>query len=128
MPKEQVICQYCNKPAVLTPGDVIYPHRPDLADKYFWLCSPCNAYVGCHRAGVGHGDGTRPLGTPANPELRLARAAIHAKLDPLWKSGKCTRRQAYAALADAMDIPAWECHVAMFNLEQCKQALLLLSE
>jgi len=125
---KEVICQYCNKPAKLVQADVIYPHRPDLADKYFWVCNPCNAYVGCHRAGVGHGDGTRPLGILANPELRLARAAIHAKLDPLWKSGKCTRRQAYAALADAMDIPAWECHVAMFNLEQCKQDLLLLSQ
>ncbi|ANJ65152.1 hypothetical protein FROZEN_20 [Erwinia phage vB_EamP_Frozen] len=128
MSKLQVTCQYCNKPAVLVQGDVIYAHRPDLAHLYFWQCEPCNAYVGCHKAGNGHGDGTTPLGILANAELRKAKSAVHAKLDPLWKNGSCTRREAYAMLAKAMGIPSYECHIGMFTLERCKQALLLLSQ
>jgi hypothetical protein len=54
-----VLCGHCGKPAVLINGRVIYPHRPDLADKRFWACAPCAAHVGCH-AGT-----DRPLGSPA---------------------------------------------------------------
>lgn len=45
----ELTCPYCGKPAQLVGGDVIYPHREDLHEKKFWLCTPCNAYVGCHR-------------------------------------------------------------------------------
>ena len=74
---ETVTCPYCNNPAVLVGGDVIYPHRPDLYEKKFWQCDPCDAYVGCHRPGVGYGDGTRPLGRLANAELREAKKNVH---------------------------------------------------
>ncbi|MFV9178163.1 zinc-finger-containing protein, partial [Serratia marcescens] len=44
-----VTCDYCGKPAALVRGFVIYPHRKDLANGYYWSCDPCGAYVGCHR-------------------------------------------------------------------------------
>ena len=127
MREMQVICQYCNNPAALVQGDKIYGHRPDLASLCFWQCVPCNAYVGCHKAGNGQGDGSKPLGILANAELRKAKSLVHARLDPLWKYGSCTRGEAYAMLAEAMDIPKHECHIGMFTLERCKQALLILN-
>ena len=39
-------CPYCGKDAALVTGDKIYPHRPDLYDRNFWLCTACDAYVG----------------------------------------------------------------------------------
>ena len=49
VPADQgVACPYCGKRAKIVTGDVIYPHRKDLADQKFHLCTPCEAYVGCH--------------------------------------------------------------------------------
>lgn len=59
-----MICSYCNNEAKLVSGNVIYPHRPDLAYLRFWQCAPCAAYVGCHKGT------TKPLGRIANAELR----------------------------------------------------------
>lgn len=50
-----VQCQQ-NVDAELKTGDIIYPHRPDLANKNFYLCPHCKNYVGCHP------NTTKPLG------------------------------------------------------------------
>jgi hypothetical protein len=111
------ICPYCSAPTALVKSDVVYPHRPDLAGKKFWLCHPCDAYVGCH-------PGTeRPLGTPANADLRALRSKVHAALDPLWRGGRLRRSEAYERLAVAMGIPGEECHVGMFDEARCRDAL-----
>lgn len=114
-----MICPYCNNEAWLVSGNIVYPHRPDLFDKRFWLCTPCDAYVGCH-------DGTeKPLGRLANQELRQAKIAAHAVLDPLWKSGSMTRNAAYQWLADQLGIPRSECHVGMFDVDRCRLVVAL---
>lgn len=59
-------CPYCGKDSVLVNGHVIYPHRPDLLEKKFYWCKPCDAYVGCHPGTA------NPLGRLANAELRRA--------------------------------------------------------
>ncbi len=111
--QEQVHCPYCGRPAVLVTGREVYPHRPDLAHKYLWTCEPCDARVGTHK-------GTKePLGRLANAELRRAKMDAHAALDPLWRSGELTRSQAYEWLAGALGINSEECHIGMFDLEQC---------
>lgn len=120
---ETVTCPYCNNPAVLVGGDVIYPHRPDLYEKKFWQCDPCDAYVGCHRPGVGYGDGTRPLGRLANAELREAKKNVHALFDPLWKEGDWTRKTAYQWLSKMLGTPLEETHIGMFDLETCNRAI-----
>jgi hypothetical protein len=97
-------------------GDSIYPHRPDLKEKKFWKCIPCNAYVGCHP-----GTST-PLGNLANAELRRARNIVHSVFDPLWKGRKMTRSAAYQWLASQLDIPVEKCHIAMFDISQCRSA------
>lgn len=71
-------CPYCGKPSDLLNGAEVYPHRPDLADRKFWVCKPCDARVGCH------GKGIRPLGTLANAELRGLRRNAHRVFDMLW--------------------------------------------
>lgn len=109
-------CPYCSAPTALVGGDVIYPHRTDLAEKKFWICYPCDAYVGCH-------PGTeRPLGTPAKAVLRGMRSRVHAALDPLWRTGKMRRNEVYAQLATEMGIPPEKCHVGMFDADQCVAA------
>ena len=43
-----VKCPYCDREPLLVKGDVIYPKRQDLVNNLYWLCKPCDAYVGCH--------------------------------------------------------------------------------
>jgi hypothetical protein len=86
----------CDVQARLTNGRERYPHRSDLADIPFWRCDGCGNYVGCHYKTK---TPTKPMGCIATPELLDARKKIHALLDPLWKSGKIKRGQAYAYVA-----------------------------
>lgn len=119
----------CGKPAVLTTGKEVYPHRADLAEKPFYICRPCGAHVGCHPGT------TRPLGRLANPQLRLLRMKVHDALDPHWKAlkGKTrklgqVRRGVYQRLASGMNIPERECHVGMFDETQCTRALEVIQQ
>jgi hypothetical protein len=70
----------------------------------------------------------RSKGTMAGPKLRKLRCDVHAVLDPLWKHGGMSRADAYEALSMLMGIPRKKCHVGEFNEEQCRLALLLLSD
>lgn len=116
------VCQYCGNLAELVTGAVIYPRREDLHAKRFWRCAPCRAYVGCHDPGNGYGDGTWPLGVLANAELREAKKAVHAVFDPLWRSGRMSRKRAYRWLAERMQLSVEDCHVGQFSVEQCRRA------
>lgn len=116
------ICPYCQQHSVEVDGMAIYKHRPDLAHLRFYLCSPCDAYVGTHR-------GTRkPLGTLANANLRRLRNMAHAAFDPLWNAEGMPRKSAYAWLAQSMGLRDDECHIAMFNEERCKMTVKLCGE
>ncbi|KQQ39082.1 hypothetical protein ASF58_23360 [Methylobacterium sp. Leaf125] len=129
-------CPACGVAARLTNGAEVYPNCRELADRPIWKCEVCpDAYVGCHQ-------GTKePLGTPAGPELRKARIILHRDMvDPLWqeadRSGEyhpenesarklirhAARGRVYAYLAAGLDLTRDECHVAMFSLEQCREA------
>lgn len=113
-------CPYCEAVSELVGGDVIYPHRPDLANKWFYRCLPCDAYVGCH-------PGTqKPLGRLANAELRRAKSRAHAAFDPLWKNGPMKRSHAYQFLSKRLGIPVQDCHIGMFDLETCQKVLEVL--
>jgi hypothetical protein len=112
-----VLCDYCAQPARLVMGDAIYPGRPDLHAKSFWQCQPCAAYVGCH-------PGTQnPLGRLANAELRKAKMAAHTALDPIWRSGSMKRKDAYGWLAQQLGIKRNDCHIGMFDVDQCKRVV-----
>lgn len=125
-----VNCPYCNMPAKMVGGEVIYPHRPDLYHKKFWLCQPCDAYVGCHPVNPRHGqDGTRPLGRLANAELRRAKSAAHRVFDPLWQEGKFkTRKDAYRWLAGKLGMPVDQCHIGYFSVPRCEQVVEICNQ
>lgn len=132
-----VACPYCARPALFVTGEVIYPHRPDLYGLRFWRCAPCDAYVGCHKAGthaVYNGrqrkhDGTEPLGRLANAQLRSAKRMAHAYFDPLWQSqGQArfrSRTLAYKWLSERMGLPPERTHIGEFDVLQCHEVVEL---
>jgi hypothetical protein len=135
-------CPYCGQLAHLVTGEVVYPHRPDLGHRYFWLCAPCEAWVGTHR-------GTqRALGQPAKKELRRARNALHEQvIDPIWKGApdcgkytfapgdgkarkkilKVARPRVYRFLGHKLGLSDDEVHAGMFTIEQCRAARVALA-
>lgn len=135
-PKIEIVTPVCcGRACRLTNGAEIYRGRADLAHKNIWKCDGCGAYVGCH------GNSTRPLGTPAGPELRRAREILHNDLvDPLWmtadrcglynpeddrarvKIRKAARRRVYAYLAHHLGIAYEDCHVASFDIYRAREA------
>jgi len=44
----------------------------------------------------------------------------HAAFDPLWKSGRMSRNEAYRRLAIAMGLHQDKCHIGMFDEQQCR--------
>lgn len=115
-------CQYCERPARLVFGRDVYPNRHDLSMLPFWSCAPCGAWVGCHK-------GTKkPLGRLADAGLRKAKIAAHAAFDPLWKSGRMKRKDAYSWLADSLRIDVESCHIGMFDLEACMNTVKACSD
>lgn len=115
-----VSCPYCHEKANLVSGLVIYPHRNDLADKSFYLCYPCDAYVGIHVRGRLKG---KPLGTLANADLRTLRQQTHEAFDPVWQFNNAKRGEAYAWLAEELGIKLEKCHIAMFDEEACRKTI-----
>lgn len=108
-----MVCHYCGRDAEFVTGKVIYPNRPDVFGKRFYLCRHCEAYVGCHF-------GTnKPLGILANAELRAAKRQAHYYFDMIWMPNKNRRSDAYRWLASVLKIPDAECHIGMFDLATC---------
>lgn len=112
----KVTCPYCGKDAIKVTGDHIYPHRKDLYAKRFFVCDPCDAYVGCHPNGA-------PLGRLADKALRKAKTEAHAAFDPSWKSGYMSRTKAYRWLADQLGIQARDCHIGQFDVAMCMKVV-----
>lgn len=109
----------------MTNGRVIYPNRPDLANRKFWVCDDCKARVGCH-------PGTEiPLGNLADAETRMWRVRAHETFDWLWKTANQpseTRSKLYRWLASKMQLTAEECHIGKFDIKQCKSVQRLVND
>lgn len=56
------------------------------------------------------------------------RKRTHAAFDPLWKTRKMSRSQAYKWMAEVMNIPPEKAHIGMFNEKQCFELLKHLRE
>lgn len=115
---QEVYCPYCGRKAEYVDSAEIYGKSYGMV----YLCRPCDAYVGVH-------DGTdTPLGRLVNRELRRWRNRAHAAFDPLWQQGPYRRRRndAYAWLAGKMGLTKEETHIAMFDVEQCKQVIQIM--
>lgn len=108
------ICPYCEKESMLVRGDIIYPKLKYLHKKAFFLCEPCNAYVGCHKGS------TNPLGRLANAKLRAKKVRAHDAFDPIWNEHRYFERSdAYTWLAQQMGMKKKDCHIGRFTEEQC---------
>lgn len=126
-------CPYCRSDVALATGAQVYPQRPELADRQIWRCVSCDAHVGCHKAGarvVGRGgtvilsDGTLPMGSLANAELRAARVETHRLMDTLSHAPACmSRAEAYAWMARLLELPLEEAHVAALSFEACVKVM-----
>lgn len=92
--------------ALLTDGEEVYPHRNDLHKLPFWKCEQCKNFVGCHHKTK---DRTKPLGCIPTPEIKDARKHIHALIDPIWQSGKMSRKDLYAEISERI---GWAYHTA----------------
>lgn len=107
-------CPYCQKPVgFIKTSESVY--RKDYGPLY--ICRPCEAWVGCH-------PGTdKPLGRLADKDLRIWKRNAHAAFDPIWREGKCTRKNAYLWLSGQLGISVNECHIGMFDTETCKRVV-----
>lgn len=112
----RVVCDHCGRPAQLHLGRDVYPHRRDLADRHFWVCWPCDAWVGCRAGDERH----RPLGALAKEELRDARRAAHDAFDPIWQRGLMSKAQAYEWLAHVTGLPPTRCYIGLMDADECR--------
>lgn len=110
-------CQYCGEPAECVSGSAVYPHLPKLHKKWFWVCKPCDARVGCHPGTM------QPLGKLAGPALRSLRMNAHNAFDRLWKSGEMSRGSAYRWLQKVLDLPPAAAHIGEFDESECKRLI-----
>lgn len=69
----------------------------------------------------------KPRTRPANAETRKMRHQCHVGFDPIWRSGYCTRNQAYQRLADFMGLSTEKAHFGLFTESQCEKAMDLIS-
>lgn len=115
-----VTCLECGKEARLVDGKRIYPHRPDLYAKSFYLCE-CGAYCGCHPGT------TSALGSPCGPATRKARSAAHAAFDPLWKRKTMSRHLAYKWLAEQLGIDPADCHIGMMTEATARRVVFVVN-
>lgn len=115
-------CPICSKPGELVGGDVIYPHRRDLYAKRFWKCPDHDAYVGCH-PGTEHA-----MGRMADAATRRLKLDAHAAFDPLWKSGRMKRGQAYGWLAERLGIPKGCCHMGSMSDDNLRRVAAICKE
>jgi hypothetical protein len=125
------ICPYCECETKLVGGEVIFPHRtsenpkpPFLLKKYYVCIKNQDHYVGTYS------DNLKSLGRLADPVLRNLRSEGHKVFDPLWKEQGVfkTQRKAYEWLSISMDIPFRYTHFGMFSVEQCNEAIRLVTE
>lgn len=112
----KVTCPYCQEAAKLVPSAEIYG---SFARDYgkFWLCKPCDAYVGVHKNSPRH----VPLGRLANAELREWKIKAHAAFDPLWQTGLTTRKKAYKLMSEVLELSEEEAHIGKLDVDQCKR-------
>ncbi|MEN6487272.1 MAG: DUF3268 family zinc-finger domain-containing protein [Smithella sp.] len=110
---KMIICPYCGREAEYRDSKIIYGRSYGM----IYICRPCDAYVGVHK-------GTdKPLGRLANKELRYWKTAAHDAFDPLWRSGRMKRNEAYKWLAERMGLSKKETHIGMFDIAECKTVI-----
>jgi hypothetical protein len=110
------VCPYCEEAAALIDSVAIYRTR---SYGLVWACLPCDAWVGVHKGG------TLPKGRLADKALRDMKIRAHGAFDPLWQGGAMARSEAYAWLADHLGVDRRDCHIGMFDVDQCQRVVMV---
>ena len=119
MEERNVRCPYCRELCEWVDNAEIYGRRMGKSWMAY-LCRPCEAWVGCHE------NTRKPLGTPANKQLRRMRAQVHEKLDFLWREGQMDRGQFYKSLGRlCIGEPGAEVHIGQADEGMCQLLLQL---
>src|SRR5688572_15421813 len=112
------VCPFCGSRVVFCTNDVLYGElKGDWPYIYRCVSNRCDSYVGVHP------NTDMPLGTLANLETRRYRRLAHVYFDSIWRTGKMRRRAAYEWLAKELGISSGQCHIALFDVEQCKRVV-----
>ena len=114
MSDDNVTCPYCNDPAEWVDNARIYGRRYGRS-YMMWVCWKCDTRVTCHE------NTKRPMGPLADKETRELRHKAHNVFDQLWKTGLCSRKDAYRRLSK--EIGVIEIHIGQSNTEQCKKII-----
>ena len=117
----EIYCCNCKEvvDAKLVDGNSVYPHRPDLYDKSFYICEKCHNFVGCHK------DGT-PLGTIPSPEIKRYRMQLHSMMDPLWKNKIITRAKLYELISSKLGYRYHNGETR--SVDECKKVLSIVKQ
>ena len=109
------ICPECRNPTRLFDSKALYGTSYGL----MYRCDECDTHVGVHKGT------TKPLGTPAGPELRKLRRILHVTFDQIWqrREFETTRSQAYRWLSKRVGVKKRDCHIGRFDARQCRQAI-----
>lgn len=59
-------------------------------------------------------------------DVGLAKNLAHSWFDCLWEEGWMQRHEAYAWLANEMEIPEEECHFWKFDVGMCEAAIAII--
>lgn len=121
-------CPYCGAPSFFLQNSACIYHGNDYGPVY--ICPPCQAWVGCHPGT------TRPLGRLADAELRKAKIRTHDEFDRTWRalferrrrsdpkySHRRARGSRYKRLAELLGITQQDCHIGIFDVQQCMQVV-----
>lgn len=112
-----IICPYCGNKTNLIKG-ALMPFSISAAteNKYYWICPPCNAWVGCHK------NSGRPLGTPAKENLRILRTKVRKLFDNYQQRTNISRNGANIWLSRKLNCHIHECHIGYFDEDMCNRA------
>lgn len=88
----------------------------------------CGNYVMCHK-----NNQRKPLGYPADKQLRKLRREVHELFDPIWNDKdfkivpeSALREGSYRILGSLLEIyDERRCHIGWFSKEQCRKAKIL---
>lgn len=118
------VCPYCFKPTEFIDSKKIYGKSYGMV----YYCRPDHAWVGVHKGTA------KALGRLANSDLREAKKDAHYWFDGIARTGlinsvwpkrirKKPREKAYIWLSIQMKLERDECHIGMFDEEQCAQVV-----
>jgi len=87
----------------------------------------CSSFPKCRTTQGAYPNGV-PFKLPANKETRQWRIKAHIRFDTWYKSRYLTKNEAYARLANYLNLPQKEAHMGYFNIDRCQQVIKFTEE